>query len=520
MSSCQDYLQPGFMPSDLTVTRLKEILKQNDVGFRTSSKKADLVQLFEEKIRNRSPQILTENWVVRQGNQSPPANDAFGRGASCRNGTPHTIHQVPNNRSQQHSPKIITKNPPDNSFILQSQNTITETTNNNSIYINDDDDDDDDELITSKPLYQQRTLSKINGSFTADGSSSSIKTNESITIKREQSSLPPSPPSINEPPSSFSNHPVPPIASSQVLDKNSSNELHYDILRYCWFGTEIYENIYIKRINRIPHPEVLYESERDQRNKIIKKIILSIFIILLFYHRIKNYAGYCDNINDSYDINNDLLRSLVCIPCPGSSNCVDGKIVSCVDGYKILKSDFSIYEMASNYCEAEMGMEEKIAFYSEALKRAAILQHEKIVCNNESRETMNLKNLKSKIRILMYKDSDEEFENFFESGFEKLKSDPDLNIGFINNGNLYDGTNFYIFPKEETYTIMCTARLKGLITNNPYYAIGILFHFYRYIGLSEPTVISLAWREIILRELVNDKSHQERIWVKVEENIR
>ncbi|CAJ0642008.1 7699_t:CDS:2 [Entrophospora sp. SA101] len=459
MSSCQDYLQPGFMPSDLTVTRLKEILKQNDVGFRTSSKKADLVQLFEEKIRNRSPQILTENWVVRQGNQSPPANDAFGRGASCRNGTPHTIHQ-------------------------------------------------------------QRTLSKINGSFTADGSSSSIKTNESITIKREQSSLPPSPPSINEPPSSFSNHPVPPIASSQVLDKNSSNELHYDILRYCWFGTEIYENIYIKRINRIPHPEVLYESERDQRNKIIKKIILSIFIILLFYHRIKNYAGYCDNINDSYDINNDLLRSLVCIPCPGSSNCVDGKIVSCVDGYKILKSDFSIYEMASNYCEAEMGMEEKIAFYSEALKRAAILQHEKIVCNNESRETMNLKNLKSKIRILMYKDSDEEFENFFESGFEKLKSDPDLNIGFINNGNLYDGTNFYIFPKEETYTIMCTARLKGLITNNPYYAIGILFHFYRYIGLSEPTVISLAWREIILRELVNDKSHQERIWVKVEENIR
>src|SRR5438045_2201102 len=37
---------------------------------------------------------------------------------------------------------------------------------------------------------------------------------------------------------------------------------------------------------------------------------------------------------------------------------------------------------------------------------------------------------------------------------------------------------------------------------------------------SEPTVISLAWREVILRRLIYDKSYQERIWVKVEENIQ
>ncbi|CAJ0634345.1 427_t:CDS:2 [Entrophospora sp. SA101] len=402
MDFYEEYLEPSFRSENLTINRLKEILRQHNVKFRPSSKKAELLQLFEEKIRNNfeNPQILTEDWAVRRGNQTPD-NNARSR----------PTRQVFNNRLQQHSPKTVARTSLENHFILESSSIG---------------DDDGDETIVSNLSYQEQIPSKkINGSSITNESSSPpsfIKVNEQSTTIIQEDSLQLSPPPIhgNEPPLSFSIPPDTPTtasSSSQVINRNIFSESRYDIPKYCWFGTEINKNHYNKRTNRIPSRKVLRESERAQRNKVIKNIFLVIFMMLLIYHRIKNYAGYY------------FLKNHACTPCPDSSNCIHGKIESCADGYRLLKSDFSIYDMTSTYCEAEMGVEEKIKYYSEALKKAAVLQHENLVCSNESGETTSLKNLKSKIK---YKDSDEEPEKLVECGFEELNSDPDLKIESTN----------------------------------------------------------------------------------------
>nr|CAG8660362.1 3461_t:CDS:2 [Entrophospora candida] len=342
MDFYEEYLEPSFRSENLTVNRLKEILRRHNVNFRPTSKKAELLQLFEEKIRNNfeNPQILTEDWAVRRGNQTPD-NNARSR----------PTRQVFNNRLQQHSPKTVARTSLENHFILQSSSIG---------------DDDGDETIVSNLSYQEQIPSKkINDSSITNESSpppSFIKVNEQSTTIIQEDSLPLSPPPIhgNEPPLSFSIPPDTPTtasSSSQVINRNIFSESRYDIPKYYF---------------------------------------------------LKNHA---------------------CTPCPDSSNCIHGKIESCADGYRLLKSDFSIYDMTSTYCEAEMGVEEKIKYYSEALKKAAVLQHENLVCNNESGETTSLKNLKSKIK---YKDSDEEPEKLVECGFEELNSDPDLKIESTN----------------------------------------------------------------------------------------
>jgi hypothetical protein len=54
-----DYLQAGFDPASLTVPRLRSILVQHNISYPASSKKAQLIEIFNENVLPQSRKILT-----------------------------------------------------------------------------------------------------------------------------------------------------------------------------------------------------------------------------------------------------------------------------------------------------------------------------------------------------------------------------------------------------------------------------------------------------------------------------
>ncbi|KAI1813379.1 Man1-Src1p-C-terminal domain-containing protein [Poronia punctata] len=55
-----DYLQPGFDPKSLTIPRLRSVLVAHNVPYSSSAKKAQLVEIFNEKIVPQSKKILAD----------------------------------------------------------------------------------------------------------------------------------------------------------------------------------------------------------------------------------------------------------------------------------------------------------------------------------------------------------------------------------------------------------------------------------------------------------------------------
>ena len=61
-----EYLSPGFDPSSLTVPRLRSILVSHDIEYRSSAKKADLVQIFNEQLVPKSRKILAARARIKR----------------------------------------------------------------------------------------------------------------------------------------------------------------------------------------------------------------------------------------------------------------------------------------------------------------------------------------------------------------------------------------------------------------------------------------------------------------------
>ena len=61
-----EYLSPGFDPTTLTVPRLREILVSHDIGYPASSKKAQLIDIFNEKLVPKARRILNARAKVRR----------------------------------------------------------------------------------------------------------------------------------------------------------------------------------------------------------------------------------------------------------------------------------------------------------------------------------------------------------------------------------------------------------------------------------------------------------------------
>ncbi|CAJ0852869.1 15190_t:CDS:10, partial [Entrophospora sp. SA101] len=404
-----DYLDPQFRSHLMTKKCLMEILTKYNIPCKPSMKKSEIVEIFE---RNKKRlQSLTfdnetghstdqesnnsdDNNEVDNGNESDTTVVSYNEipskitGSYIINGTT-TIIQEQHTTITQRQPATTTQRQP--STIQEQLATITQ--DRLSSLSSNNANEPPPPNIVDEP-----------SSNNADESPPSNIVDESPSNNVNES------PSIND---------IERSPSLRVIYGNTSHELHYNLPRYCGAGTKFNSNDYFRRTNRRLNLKVYNESEWIQKKNILKSIVLIIIMALLFCHRVKNSTGYCHN-GDS---------NLICTPCPDSSKCIGGRIVSCDDGYKLSKSIFSLYDMTSTYCKAEMSAKEKTAFYSETLKKAATTQSQNnMVCGNGVKNTMLLHNLKSRIRDQMYEDSDEIFENFIRHGLEALKNDHDLII--------------------------------------------------------------------------------------------
>ncbi|KAF2753759.1 hypothetical protein EJ05DRAFT_521630 [Pseudovirgaria hyperparasitica] len=74
-----DYLQPGFDPASVTVPRLRNILLSHDVNYPSSSKKPQLIDLFNEHVSPQAKRILSARSRTKRstrGIQDVPSSNA------------------------------------------------------------------------------------------------------------------------------------------------------------------------------------------------------------------------------------------------------------------------------------------------------------------------------------------------------------------------------------------------------------------------------------------------------------
>src|SRR3954466_11127008 len=60
-----DYLTPDFDPNSLKIADLRRILQAHEISFSSSLKKADLVDLFERKVKPNAASILAQQKKVK-----------------------------------------------------------------------------------------------------------------------------------------------------------------------------------------------------------------------------------------------------------------------------------------------------------------------------------------------------------------------------------------------------------------------------------------------------------------------
>lgn len=60
------YLQPDFDPSSLRVAELRKVLLTHDISYGGSAKKADLVEIFETKLKPKAPKILAAHRRIQR----------------------------------------------------------------------------------------------------------------------------------------------------------------------------------------------------------------------------------------------------------------------------------------------------------------------------------------------------------------------------------------------------------------------------------------------------------------------
>ena len=66
MADDVDYLQPSFEPSSVTIPILRNILMSNDIHYPASAKKADLVDIFNQRLRPKTRKLLAAREHVRR----------------------------------------------------------------------------------------------------------------------------------------------------------------------------------------------------------------------------------------------------------------------------------------------------------------------------------------------------------------------------------------------------------------------------------------------------------------------
>ena len=66
MADDVDYLQPSFEPSSVTIPILRNILMSNDIHYPASAKKADLVDIFNQRLRPKTRKLLAVREHVRR----------------------------------------------------------------------------------------------------------------------------------------------------------------------------------------------------------------------------------------------------------------------------------------------------------------------------------------------------------------------------------------------------------------------------------------------------------------------
>ncbi len=464
MSEEYHYLQAGFDPTSLKVADLRRIFFEFDVDFKSSAKKAELVQLFNDEIRSRSKELLqlrtrsspSKNTVELVGDAIPRTNPRRATRTAEQDVASHSEISIDyitmRNLSDKGSPEPQSQTRLTPRPVMKKESTFS---------LDNPFQSGSPEAPAKSPSKRRQTTQPSFGNDLAPAISS-----QSLRGVRRRTETPLTPVSIRD-------QPVMPHSRNNFM--TPVEELHTSpAFRSVVRRRKLDEDVALQQLmGGSPHDsstdgeldsneeftpdesvEVALERKKEKlrrhtRNSLSKSslsvislpiaLVLSLALALSWYRTQTIRAGYCEiNTDRASDSSGDLLDFIrpTCQPCPPHAICGPGLRAECEDGFNLVYHPLSfggIVPVAPE-CVPDTEKLRRISVVSEEITETLRDRTAELECGYKKLHKGEEKGLTEEaLRERLYEKksdaiSDTEFETLFTHALEEVSTKDEIEV--------------------------------------------------------------------------------------------
>ncbi|CAG8492083.1 3654_t:CDS:2 [Diversispora eburnea] len=540
------YMDPEFDPRKANMSRLREILLENSVGYTGAERKADLVEKFELEIRPKIPalqkrdrdlEIYKQKTVAQLERTAEKKKLQFGelpKLSSTKSG--QIARGRRKGKEKEKTTDYVTTTPvqvPPNHSAVETP--ISSELNELHWHLNKKE-------IPESPLAKFSSSNhiplnrKYNDLIEEDITESSTtnlypKIEDNVHVPKYE-------PNVKDPSVKELNVKEPSVKGLNVKDTTSS--IRRDAFAYAYRNPK-HTPRYM--ISRLEIPESASQLKTPSRSYKCWFFLILLFLspflpwfINFFVPMTTEDVRFCDTSfnNIKYVSSDGSVVDYNCVSCPSNGRCVDGKLVACDEGYKINSTPASLFQPYKAECVLDMKHLHRVEKYANLLKEIASKETGSMNCGSGGYDLLLFDNLKQKLRNkkLPSQDTPIDFDRYSGLALDELKHDDDIKI---QKERTFDNKEtIYVISKIPQYGLFCRIKLNNLIA-----IILVIFVIIIYINrkrwesyhVEKATkmvlnmmkqnrdIISEQWRESVMNEVEDDMT-RIMLWKRVEDRLQ
>ncbi|RHZ85449.1 hypothetical protein Glove_65g85 [Diversispora epigaea] len=539
------YMDPEFDPRKANMSRLREILLENSVGYTGAERKADLVEKFELEIRPKIPalqkrdrdlEIYKQKTVAQLERTAEKKKLHFGESPKLTSTTPTSTKsgQIVRGRRKGKEKEKATdyvktpaQVPPNHSAI---ETPISSELSELHWHLN-------------KKEIQESPLAKFNSN---DLIPLNRKYNDLIEEEITESTTTNLYPKIED------NVHVQ-VPKSGLDNKDTTSSIRRDAFAYAYRNPK-HTPRYM--ISRLEIPESASQLKTPSRSYKCWFFLIMLFLspflpwfINFFVPMTTDDVRFCDTSfnNIKYVSSDGSFVDYNCASCPSNGRCVDGKLVACDEGHKIKSTPASLFQPYRAECVLDIKHLHKVEKYVNLLKEIASKETGSKNCGSGGFDLLLFDKLKQKLRNkkLPSQDTPIDFDRYAGLALDELKHDDDIKI---QKERISDNKEIiYVISRIPQYGLFCRIKLNSVefLKENYHYAfyliavILVILSIILYINrkrwesyhVEKATkmvlnmmkqnrdIISEQWRESVMNEVEDDMT-RIMLWKRVEDRLQ
>ncbi|QIW98751.1 hypothetical protein AMS68_004269 [Peltaster fructicola] len=470
----QEYLEPGFDPSTLTVPRLRSILVAHSISYPASAKKSQLIEIFEDKVASQSRRLRAANARVKRTSRgienvtpvkNEPSDEEIDEVVNVRaTRTPaktprrttrartEEVEEVQPPRSTRHStapPESMPRHASGKHARTSELETIpsepeAKRTASRKSRAGVKDEPEDTSPFSNDNVFQAGSSPlappTTDRRRTTLGTSRSISRSRTREPRRKTEDLRQGAPQQD-------GVVVPTRRTFEMPVAQLKQELHDDIEPTEEFTPEEQQSLV-----RQPQSNAVISRRRKQKSaagSVARTGVTSILTALLatagyLWSEEKFRVGYCGVGQPSTELHGveipewaDSIRP-PCEPCPPHAYCHEKLITFCESGFVLKQHPLSIGGLLPlpPTCEADSARARRVQAVKDRAIEELREQNAKYECGQASKSELKETDLKKTIATMRRRDmSNEEFEDLWASALGELQAVEDITSSADTIGN-------------------------------------------------------------------------------------